>query len=294
MKNLPLVSIIIPTLNRANLISETLDSVLAQTYQNWECIIVDDGSTDNTDDVVGEYVKKDSRFKFFHRPDEHLPGGNGARNFGFKMSKGVYVNWFDSDDLMLPEKIELKIDKILSSDYDFVVCEGAEIDSQFNIKKKWDKINSNNPVIDHIYGNLILSTNGPLFKKSLLLKTDMFREELKKKQEWEYFTRILLNNPKFYSLKKTLYFVKKTSDKKNHFQLNESKIKANIMVFNLIKYKKKNSFNHEFKRHFLHKFIFNFKIAFKQKKYSAIYLSLLSILKILDFEYFKNYIRKSA
>jgi glycosyltransferase involved in cell wall biosynthesis len=87
----PLVSIIIPTYNRAHLIGETLDSVLAQTYQNWECIIVDDDSTDKTDEVVGAYVEKDSRFKYYHRPDEHLPGGNGARNYGFKMSTGEYV-----------------------------------------------------------------------------------------------------------------------------------------------------------------------------------------------------------
>jgi glycosyltransferase involved in cell wall biosynthesis len=95
MNDSPLVSIIIPTYNRAHLIGETLDSVLAQTYQNWECIVVDDGSSDNTDKVVGKYVQKDSRFKYYHRPDEHLPGGNGARNYGFKMSKGEYVNWFD-------------------------------------------------------------------------------------------------------------------------------------------------------------------------------------------------------
>lgn len=95
MQKQALVSIIIPTYNRAHLIGETLDSVLAQTYTNWECIIVDDGSSDNTDEVVGAYVKKDNRFKYYHRPDEHLPGGNGARNFGFKMSQGEYVNWLD-------------------------------------------------------------------------------------------------------------------------------------------------------------------------------------------------------
>ena len=69
----PLVSIIIPTYNRAHLIGETLDSVLAQTYQNWECIIVDDGSSDNTDEVIGAYVEKDSRFKYYHRSDKDLP-----------------------------------------------------------------------------------------------------------------------------------------------------------------------------------------------------------------------------
>ena len=61
LSNKPLVSIIIPTYNRANLIGETVESILAQTYQNWECIVVDDGSNDNTDVLLAEYVKKDKR-----------------------------------------------------------------------------------------------------------------------------------------------------------------------------------------------------------------------------------------
>ena len=65
MSDQPLVSIIIPTYNRAHLIGETLDSVVAQTYLNWECIIVDDGSSDNTDEVVGKYVEKDPLLNHF-------------------------------------------------------------------------------------------------------------------------------------------------------------------------------------------------------------------------------------
>ena len=61
----PLVSIIIPTFNRAHLIGETLNSVLAQTYPYWECIIIDDGSTDNSKKIIGEYVKKDFRFHYY-------------------------------------------------------------------------------------------------------------------------------------------------------------------------------------------------------------------------------------
>src|SRR5690606_30981203 len=107
----PLVSIIIPTFNRAHLIGETLDSVIAQTYQNWECIVVDDGSTDDTAKVMEAYTAKDSRIQYHHRPPEHKPGGNGARNYGFKMSRGEYVNWFDSDDIMLPDFLEFKVNR---------------------------------------------------------------------------------------------------------------------------------------------------------------------------------------
>ncbi|MAP79619.1 MAG: hypothetical protein CL526_00895 [Aequorivita sp.] len=97
-----LVSIIIPTYNRAHLIGETLDSVLAQTYTNWECIVVDDGSTDGTEALLQKYVEHDSRFQYHHRPKDRPKGANACRNYGFEISKGEYIQWFDSDDLMLP------------------------------------------------------------------------------------------------------------------------------------------------------------------------------------------------
>src|SRR5690554_3978886 len=134
-----LISIIIPTYNRAHLIGETLDSVLAQTYQNWECIVVDDGSTDNTDEVMAAYMAKDARFQYHHRPKDRLPGGNAARNYGFEVSKGEYIQWFDSDDLMLPEKLEMKVSSLLDKNVDFVVCYGAEISIENKTPiKKWN------------------------------------------------------------------------------------------------------------------------------------------------------------
>lgn len=121
----PLVSIIIPVCNRAGLIGETLDSVLAQTYQNWECIIVDDGSTDDTKSVVQKYVDKDSRFKLYDRPESHKPGGNGARNYGIKMSSGGYIMFLDSDDLLSTSCLSVRITSILGTDLHFAVFKSA-------------------------------------------------------------------------------------------------------------------------------------------------------------------------
>ena len=116
----PLVSIIIPTYNRAHLIGETLDSIIAQTYTNWECIVVDDGSSDDTVEVLDTYCIKDSRIKYYQRPDEYLPGGNGARNYGFKLSNGEYVNWFDSDDIMATDFLSEKV-KIFIQNSDYIL-----------------------------------------------------------------------------------------------------------------------------------------------------------------------------
>ncbi|MEX2336427.1 MAG: glycosyltransferase family 2 protein [Fulvivirga sp.] len=120
-----LVSIIIPTYNRAHLLGETLDSVLAQTYWNWDCIVVDDGSCDHTQELMEFYCNKDSRFQFYHRPKNRQKGANACRNFGFKMSKGEYIQWFDSDDLMVPEFLKKKVKALEENEADFVISKSA-------------------------------------------------------------------------------------------------------------------------------------------------------------------------
>lgn len=192
----PLVSIIIPTYNRANLIGETLDSVLAQTYTNWECIIVDDGSTDNTDEVVDKYVQKDARFKYYHRPDTHLPGGNGARNYGFLQSKGEYIQWFDSDDVMLNSKIEIKITEAIKNNADIIVDAHTEklqnIDTN-EIAKALKVFQSTTFYKDFALGKHHLITDDVLVKRSVIGQLK-FDEHLFKAQEYDFFIRLFNQN----------------------------------------------------------------------------------------------------
>lgn len=104
-----MISIIIPTLNRAHYLQETLDSVLAQTYTNWECIIVDDGSTDNTEYIVNKYLKLDNRFKYNKRLSNSNNGASSCRNIGIEHAKGSYIQFLDSDDVMELNKLESQI-----------------------------------------------------------------------------------------------------------------------------------------------------------------------------------------
>lgn len=104
-----LVSIIIPTYNRASLLSETLDSVVEQTYRPIEVIIVDDGSTDDTPDLVRDWREKaasDLRVKFFRQENQ---GANIARNRGLVHSTGAYIQYLDSDDVLHPQQVELLV-----------------------------------------------------------------------------------------------------------------------------------------------------------------------------------------
>ena len=103
------VSIIIPVYNRSELIRETLDSVLEQTYSNWQCIAVDDGSTDNSMDILAEYANKDNRFTFFQRPESRSKGANACRNIGLQNAVGDYVMFLDSDDLLSPTCLEERV-----------------------------------------------------------------------------------------------------------------------------------------------------------------------------------------
>jgi len=104
--NVTLVSIIVPCYNQAQFLPETLDSVLAQTYQNWECILVNDGSTDNTETIAKSYCKKDYRFKYLFKANGGL---SSARNAGINEAKGEYLQFLDSDDLILPEKLATQV-----------------------------------------------------------------------------------------------------------------------------------------------------------------------------------------
>ncbi len=100
--NIPTVSVVIPTYNRAHLLGRAIQSVLDQTYRDFELIVVDDGSTDNTEEVVEGL--SDERVKYIRH--EKNKGGAAARNTGIKAAKGQYIAFQDSDDEWLPEKLE--------------------------------------------------------------------------------------------------------------------------------------------------------------------------------------------
>jgi len=189
-----LVSIIIPTYNRANLILETLDSILSQTYTNWECIIVDDGSTDNSEEVIKEYINRDSRFQYFHRPDNMQKGANSCRNYGFECCNGEFLIWFDSDDIMLNNCLS---DRILwfQYPYDIIISSGYYVSKSLDNLKKIDIIESNNLYKDYAIWKLHLLLPSLSFRKSLLLGKKLFDLNLNQAQESEFFCRFFFQNP---------------------------------------------------------------------------------------------------
>lgn len=113
------ISIITPCHNSDSVISETLESVINQSYQNWELLIVDDCSTDNSANIIRQYGAKDTRIKYIKT---HTASGSPSlpRNIGIENASGKYIAFLDSDDVWLPNKLEKQVNYIEENGYDIV------------------------------------------------------------------------------------------------------------------------------------------------------------------------------
>jgi len=206
----PLVSIIIPTYNRATYLGETLQSVLQQTWNNWECIIIDDRSSDYTDEIMEFYCEMEPRIRYFKRPSNRRKGANACRNYGFELSKGEYINWFDSDDIMHPEFIKKKGHALNQND---CICCISKI-QQFSyqngelVSEKTSSIQFDNLLKDLLLEKIAIPTPNPMWKRKYLEEINLFDEELKQSQDLELYSRIFYKNSKIQTIDEVLFFMR--------------------------------------------------------------------------------------
>lgn len=206
--NNKLVSIIIPCYNQARYLPEALQSVLTQTYSDWECIIVNDGSTDNTEDVAKEWTLKDKRFKYINKKNGGL---SSARNAGLLMADGEYIQLLDSDDLLESDKIKHQVEFLYVNDKKIeVVISGyryfqdqdparellifgpldllPEVALNSEDKKDIIKLFSRtNPMV----------VSAPLYHKSTFDKVGTFDENLTALEDWDFHFRCIINGISF-------------------------------------------------------------------------------------------------
>lgn len=130
----PLVSIIMPCYNAERYIAQSIESVLAQTYQNWELLITDDGSTDKSVEIITKYCAKDDRITVLV-PDEHQ-GIARTRNLSISLAKGRFVAFLDSDDIWKSDKLEKQVNFMLENNVAFTYSSYEIIDVQGKLKKK--------------------------------------------------------------------------------------------------------------------------------------------------------------
>lgn len=156
-----LISIITPTYNCERFIGETIESVLKQSYKNWEMIIVDDCSTDNTYDVVKKYADNDSRIKYYLL--EENSGAAVARTKAMQLATGDYIAFLDSDDLWISNKLECQLKFMKENNYNFTCTEYEQIDengkSLNKIIKVKNKTNYNGVLLSCPVGNSTVMYN---------------------------------------------------------------------------------------------------------------------------------------
>ncbi|MFV8271459.1 glycosyltransferase family 2 protein [Flavobacterium sp. GT2N3] len=209
----PKVSIIIPSYNRANLIGETLDSIIAQTYINWECIIVDDGSTDNTSEIISSYLKKDNRFQLYARPKHKPKGPSACRNYGIENSVGEYLIFFDDDDIAHPQNLELCVLELSQKDIFF--CRYVRdiffgnFAGNFDYSKSYTFFFINTKDVERILKNeLFFITSAVMWKKECFAN-HQFVEYLMYAEDWELYSRIISAGFRGISIDKCLFYGRK-------------------------------------------------------------------------------------
>lgn len=196
MDSAPLVSVIMPTYNRATLIGESLDSLVSQTYENWECIIVDDGSTDQTKQVVNAYIVRDSRFHYFKKQNE---GTAIARNYAVSRSQGTYILPLDSDDLIGDTYMEKAV-KIFSQNdnlslvYSKAKKFGVETGEWHLPEFQFDKF---------LIYNMIF--NSTLFKRKDFDAVGGYMPK-NRLEDWDLWIKILKLGGEIYQIPETLYY----------------------------------------------------------------------------------------
>lgn len=207
-----LVSIIMATFNREQYILEALQSIQNQSFTNWECLIIDDGGTDNTQNVITPILEKDNRFRFLKRPETYKKGLPGARNYGIDNAKGAYIIFFDDDDIVHPLNLNYCIKTIQTEQVDF-----CHYQKQFFEKKapeiKTSKLEvrrnlSINDIEIIVTGEYALASCTVLWKKKCF-NNIKFNEVLMYAEEWECYINIILLGFKGVSLKNTLYYNRK-------------------------------------------------------------------------------------
>lgn len=195
MQNRPLISVVVPTYNRADLIVATIRSLQKQDYDNYEIIVVDDGSTDNTEEVLREIA--DSRTRYFKKANAERAA---ARNYGAREAKGDYVNFFDSDDLALPNHLS-EAAKVIAS---------RNSPEWFHLGYAWATTELQVfRTIDYFSGetlNDVLPKGNPLSCNSVFLRKDIilgfpFNENraLSASEDYELWLRLGARFPLYYS-----------------------------------------------------------------------------------------------
>ena len=171
-----LISVIVPLYNAEEYLERCVDSILAQTYENIEVILVDDGSTDGSSEICDSYAEEDERVRVLHQENGKQAA---ARNAGIREARGTYITFSDSDDEMKPEKLQIMYDKMIETEADVVVCSFTYVDEKGNVLP-WEVPHySGESPVDSVEARRIflISKNIEGFFWNKLIRADLLKEQ---------------------------------------------------------------------------------------------------------------------
>jgi len=186
--------VIIPTFNRAHFLGDCLQSVLQQSYRPIELILVDDGSTDSTPEIVERWrasLSNAGKFSFVFIQQKNQ-GANVARNRALLESRGEFIQFLDSDDLLLPDKLKIGIELLLKYKADYTYCPVLFRDE--NLREIPGRIGSPFSRTDKDITTYLWQTMGPLYRRDLIYRVGPWLETIFYGDDWEYASRVKLMN----------------------------------------------------------------------------------------------------
>jgi len=227
MSKQSLVSIIIPAYNVEGFIKNAINSALNQTYSNIEIVVIDDGSTDKTKEVLNSYITS-RKIKYIYQANQGLAG---ARNSGICESHGKYIALLDADDEFLPEKIEKQISALEANpDYGICYCDIIHFFEGnprrfYHHRYTYQSGNLFEPLLEKQFINPL----SVVIKKDILDKWGVFDPELRHTEDWELWLRLAHRGVKFYYLDEPLALYQVRTSGNLSIPLNEPKMKKNSL-----------------------------------------------------------------
>jgi glycosyltransferase involved in cell wall biosynthesis len=188
-RNPPKVSVIIPAYNAERWLVQTIESVINQTFVDWELLIVDDGSNDGTAQIIQQFVTLDARISGFHQTN----GGVAiARNHGFKKSRGAFLAFLDADDIWLSDNLELKLNKFTAGDFGLVHSDAGVISSLGQLSEQI-LTGREGMLLNDMLAWKETQVPGPssiLVKREVLESVGLFDEQLSTSADQDFFIRV--------------------------------------------------------------------------------------------------------
>lgn len=194
----PLISVITPSYNRADLVAEMLESLIAQTMDAWECVVVDDGSTDNSKDVISEYADRDSRVRLIERNRE--PKGAGTcRNIAVEEARGRFLLFLDTDDVLAPFCLQQRLEVMEGDErLDFAIFPMLIFDGNVDhADKLWNIETGEDDLLRLLRLDPICGGTGTLWRRDSFMRMGMWDEQLLMWQDIELHLRAFIGGYRY-------------------------------------------------------------------------------------------------